>query len=102
MGRSNKCAGLAIDQYRVRIVERRPRRTIAIASQGDREAPSRGNIAQTTYDLVMTGRELVELLERHGWSLRRITGSHHVMKKASLTLVVPVHGAEELKPGTQN
>ncbi len=50
----------------------------------------------------MTGRELVELLERHGWSLRRITGSHHVMKKASLTLVVPVHGAEELKPGTQN
>ena len=26
-----------------------------------------------------SGRELIRLLERHGWSVERIEGSHHIM-----------------------
>ncbi|HEV7785219.1 MAG TPA: type II toxin-antitoxin system HicA family toxin [Thermoanaerobaculia bacterium] len=29
----------------------------------------------------LTGKELCSLLERHGWSLLRIHGSHHVYGK---------------------
>lgn len=36
---------------------------------------------------------LKKLLERHGWSLTRISGSHHVFTKpGNLPISVPVHG----------
>jgi len=40
----------------------------------------------------MTGKELLKLLERDGWHLERISGSHHIMIKGHKTLSVPVHG----------
>lgn len=39
-------------------------------------------------------RELKKLLEAHRWSLDRITGSHHIFRKAGerLSISIPVHG----------
>lgn len=38
---------------------------------------------------------LRRLLERHGWALCRVSGSHHVFRKPGQPiLVVPVHGGE--------
>ncbi len=50
----------------------------------------------------MTGKELLKLLERDGWSLDRISGSHHIMIKGSKTLSVPVHGNKALGKGLLN
>ena len=49
----------------------------------------------------VSGRELCRLLERHGWSLLRIRGSHHVYGKPGVRvrLSVPVHGNQPLKRG---
>jgi predicted RNA binding protein YcfA (HicA-like mRNA interferase family) len=46
---------------------------------------------------------MCRVLERHGWVLVRIKGSHHAFEKAGQpkTIVVPVHGNKMLKPGTQ-
>jgi predicted RNA binding protein YcfA (HicA-like mRNA interferase family) len=52
----------------------------------------------------VSGRDLVRALERFGWRVDRIKGSHHVMRHRDLpkvTLAVPVHGNETLPIGTQ-
>jgi len=47
------------------------------------------------------GKEFAKLLERRGWELRRISGSHHVYAKAGSVerISVPVHGNAPLKIG---
>jgi predicted RNA binding protein YcfA (HicA-like mRNA interferase family) len=49
----------------------------------------------------ISGKELCAVLERHGWQLRRITGSHHIYAKPEqkVRLSVPVHGSTPLKVG---
>jgi predicted RNA binding protein YcfA (HicA-like mRNA interferase family) len=49
----------------------------------------------------LSGKELARLLERHGWVLLRIRGSHHVYGKAGSVerLSVPIHGNAPLKSG---
>ena len=51
----------------------------------------------------LTGREMCRVLERHGWRLDRINGSHHIYKRPGSpgTPSVPVHGSKILKPSTQ-
>jgi len=51
----------------------------------------------------LTGREFCKLLESHGWTLDRISGSHHIYKNAQLQRVisVPVHAGKTLKQGLQ-
>jgi len=51
----------------------------------------------------LTGKELCNLLESHGWSLLRVHGSHHVYGKSGspVRLSVPVHGNQALKIGLQ-
>ena len=51
----------------------------------------------------LSGREFCRVLERHGWKLLRIQGSHHIYGKAGSTvkLSVPVHGNTPLKKGLQ-
>jgi predicted RNA binding protein YcfA (HicA-like mRNA interferase family) len=51
----------------------------------------------------LSGKEMCKVLERHGWRLDRIEGSHHVYKKPGHpgTPSVPVHGTKILKPKTQ-
>jgi predicted RNA binding protein YcfA (HicA-like mRNA interferase family) len=50
---------------------------------------------------VVSGREFARVVERHGWKLLRINGSHHVYGKegSRVRLSVPIHGATPLKPG---
>jgi predicted RNA binding protein YcfA (HicA-like mRNA interferase family) len=49
----------------------------------------------------VSGRELCRVLERHGWTLLRIHGSHHVYGTPGrpVRLTVPVHGNQPLKIG---
>ena len=49
----------------------------------------------------ITGKELARLLERHGWNLLRVSGSHHIYGKAGsiVRLSVPIHGTKRLKVG---
>ncbi|MFZ0819450.1 MAG: type II toxin-antitoxin system HicA family toxin [Candidatus Acidiferrales bacterium] len=49
----------------------------------------------------ISGHELASVLERHGWELLRIHGSHHIYgKKGSIVrLSVPIHGNHPLKIG---
>jgi len=51
----------------------------------------------------LSGRQLVRLLEREGWVLKRIQGSHHILIKpgTKVTISVPVHGNKPLKVGLQ-
>jgi predicted RNA binding protein YcfA (HicA-like mRNA interferase family) len=49
----------------------------------------------------VSGKEFARLLERHGWSLLRVQGSHHVYGKAgsNIRLSLPIHGNQTLKTG---
>ena len=49
----------------------------------------------------VSGKALARALERNGWQLLRISGSHHIYGKdgSIVRLLVPVHGAKPLKTG---
>ena len=52
---------------------------------------------------VVKGRQLIRALERAGFVVDRIVGSHYILVypgDASRTVTVPVHGNRDLKPGT--
>ncbi len=50
----------------------------------------------------MTGKELVKLLERNGWTLVSVRGSHHKMNKEGRSIPVPVHAGKDVPKGTLN
>jgi predicted RNA binding protein YcfA (HicA-like mRNA interferase family) len=54
------------------------------------------------YIYIVTGRELIKLLRKHGWQLDRVSGSHHIMKKQKKTLTIPVHSRRDIPKGTLN
>ena len=49
----------------------------------------------------VSGREFARIVERYGWSLLRVSGSHHIYGKSGSTvrLSVPIHGNKPLKTG---
>lgn len=49
----------------------------------------------------MSGRAFARLVERHGWRLLRVDGSHHVYGKSGsvVRLSIPIHGNRPLKTG---
>jgi predicted RNA binding protein YcfA (HicA-like mRNA interferase family) len=49
----------------------------------------------------VSGRELARILEKNGWRLARIRGSHHVYIKEGRTerISLPIHGNKPLKIG---
>jgi predicted RNA binding protein YcfA (HicA-like mRNA interferase family) len=49
----------------------------------------------------LSGREFARLVERHGWKLLRVHGSHHIYGKARsvVRLSIPIHGNRPLKTG---
>ena len=49
----------------------------------------------------MSGKELGRIVERHGWVLLRIQGSHHIYGRpgSRVRLSIPVHGNKPLKLG---
>jgi predicted RNA binding protein YcfA (HicA-like mRNA interferase family) len=50
----------------------------------------------------MSGKDFVKLLKRDGWILDRVKGSHHIMRKGGVSISVPAHTNEDLKPGILN
>lgn len=50
----------------------------------------------------ISGKALCKALERHGWEMRRITGSHHICTKKGIKAIlsVPVHGKRDVPIGT--
>ncbi len=49
----------------------------------------------------ISGRDFARLVERRGWRLLRISGSHHIYGKAGtpVRLSIPIHGDRPLKIG---
>ncbi|MFH1117093.1 MAG: type II toxin-antitoxin system HicA family toxin [Pseudomonadota bacterium] len=49
----------------------------------------------------ISGKDLCKILERSGWSLLRVAGSHHIygMEGTIIRLSVPIHGNKPLKRG---
>ena len=47
----------------------------------------------------LTARDIIRVLERHGFALSRTSGSHHIYKNAAGSRVtVPVHAGKTLHP----
>jgi predicted RNA binding protein YcfA (HicA-like mRNA interferase family) len=42
----------------------------------------------------MKGKDLLKLLQKNGWEVVRINGSHHILKKNGQTIVVPIHNKD--------
>ena len=47
----------------------------------------------------MTGKEIIKLLEKQGWKVLRVNGSHHRLGKENLRTTVPVHGKRDIGKG---
>jgi predicted RNA binding protein YcfA (HicA-like mRNA interferase family) len=49
----------------------------------------------------VSGKEFAKVLERHGWVLLRVQGSHLIYGKAGsvVRLSVPIHGNKAMKIG---
>lgn len=50
----------------------------------------------------ISGRKLCKVIEKIGWKLVRVKGSHHIYTKENVSkiVVVPVHGNRDLPTGT--
>jgi predicted RNA binding protein YcfA (HicA-like mRNA interferase family) len=47
----------------------------------------------------LTARDIIRVLERHGFALSRSSGSHHIYKNAAgRRVTVPVHAGKTLHP----
>ncbi len=51
----------------------------------------------------ISGKAMGALLKRKGWTLSRVSGSHHIFTRPgnNLRITVPVHGNRDLKSGLQ-
>ena len=47
-----------------------------------------------------TGKEMLRFLQRQGYTLLRVRGSHHILEGHGRRTSVPVHGSQLLKIGT--
>ncbi|MEK7370974.1 MAG: type II toxin-antitoxin system HicA family toxin [candidate division NC10 bacterium] len=49
----------------------------------------------------VSGKDFAKILERQGWTLMRVQGSHHIYGRAGsrVRLSVPIHGNAPLKIG---
>lgn len=49
----------------------------------------------------ISGKDLCRIVERHGWELRRIHGSHYIYGRQGsiVRLSISVHGTQSVKPG---
>jgi predicted RNA binding protein YcfA (HicA-like mRNA interferase family) len=48
----------------------------------------------------ISGKNLVILLKKRGWKLKRIRGSHYIIAKFDSIIAVPCHSNKDLPPGT--
>jgi predicted RNA binding protein YcfA (HicA-like mRNA interferase family) len=49
----------------------------------------------------VSGRDFARIVERRGWVLLRVSGSHHIYGKSGsvVRLSIPIHGSRPLKTG---
>jgi predicted RNA binding protein YcfA (HicA-like mRNA interferase family) len=49
----------------------------------------------------ISGKEFIRIVQKRGWVLKRISGSHHIFTKEGQRerIVIPVHGNHPLKIG---
>jgi predicted RNA binding protein YcfA (HicA-like mRNA interferase family) len=49
----------------------------------------------------VSGKDFIRILQKRGWMLKRINGSHHIFIKEGRQerIVIPVHGNHALKIG---
>ena len=50
----------------------------------------------------MTGKDVVKLLQKKGWVIDRVHGSHYIMKNGNQTETIPVHSKKDLPTGLLN
>jgi predicted RNA binding protein YcfA (HicA-like mRNA interferase family) len=50
----------------------------------------------------VSGKALCKIVERYGWELKRVTGSHHIYANEDISAIlsIPVHGNRDLPTGT--
>ena len=50
---------------------------------------------------IVSGKEFARILEKKGWKLKRVKGSHHVYVKKNnpARISIPIHGNNPLKGG---
>ena len=50
----------------------------------------------------ISGKALCKIVERNGWELKRVTGSHHIYTREGVDVVlsIPVHSNRDLPKGT--
>lgn len=50
----------------------------------------------------VSGKQVIAALEKDGWYVKRVRGSHHVLRHPSISdaIPVPVHGNRPIKRGT--
>lgn len=58
------------------------------------------NAHDTHYYTDMKDTELLSLLQKNGWVLDRVKGSHHILVKGKQTISLPVH-KEDMKKGLE-
>jgi predicted RNA binding protein YcfA (HicA-like mRNA interferase family) len=49
----------------------------------------------------ISGKNFIKVLQKHGWNIITIKGSHHILMKEGCKerLSIPVHSNRDLKPG---
>ena len=49
----------------------------------------------------VSGKTFAKILEKKGWKLKRISGSHHIYVKeeTNIRISIPIHGNKPLKIG---
>ena len=50
----------------------------------------------------VSGKQLIKILESQGWYVKRVRGSHHILRHPTIAdaLPVPVHRSRPIKRGT--
>jgi predicted RNA binding protein YcfA (HicA-like mRNA interferase family) len=50
----------------------------------------------------VSGKQVIAALEKEGWYVKRVRGSHHVLRHPDIpdAIPVPVHGSRPIKRGT--
>ncbi len=50
---------------------------------------------------VISGKDLARTLEKKGWELKRVKGSHHIYVRVGdpARISIPIHGNQSLKVG---
>jgi len=57
-------------------------------------------ISLLIYHVDINGKEIIKKLKQHGFKILRISGSHHILSNGERRMIVPVHGAVDVKEGT--